>query len=322
MPTTLYPDEFEAHSADLHRGVDAPADTKLFFLIRKSVKEDATPVVLLHGYPQNHTLWYQVAPLLPLEYDVIIPDLPGYGNSKKEPSADGSWSNYSKRAMGNDIVHLIDEIYGEGKKFIACGHDRGARVCYRLGLDHPDRMLGINVQDIVPFTEVFDSLSRNRAAMLGTYHWIFLALPPPLPEQLISANPDLYIRHTIDSWTGTRFKGNFDENAMQSWILPYRNPRCVQGALADYRAGFRCDTMIEEEDRQNGRKLQVPVLQLCSIHLSSRQDVEGIWKRLVAEESLLTQARIGDDQTGHFLPVERHEEVATRLAEWLKKVII
>ena len=37
------------------------------------------PVLLLHGFPQTHHAWHQVAPLLAERFTVIVPDTPGYG---------------------------------------------------------------------------------------------------------------------------------------------------------------------------------------------------------------------------------------------------
>ena len=45
------------------------------------------PLLLLHGYPQTHAIWQQVAPRLAQDFHVICPDLRGYGDSSKSPSA-------------------------------------------------------------------------------------------------------------------------------------------------------------------------------------------------------------------------------------------
>ena len=52
------------------------------------------PVLLLHGYPQSHTMWHKIAPLLAENFTVVATDLRGYGDSGK-PSGDNEHLNYS-----------------------------------------------------------------------------------------------------------------------------------------------------------------------------------------------------------------------------------
>jgi haloacetate dehalogenase len=60
--------------------------------------------VLLHGYPQNHLTWRDVAPVLGEDHTVVVADLRGYGNSGK-PVPDTAGLVYSKRSMARDQVH-------------------------------------------------------------------------------------------------------------------------------------------------------------------------------------------------------------------------
>ena len=95
------------------------------------------PLLLLHGYPQTHTMWHKVAPLLAQDFTVVAADLRGYGDSGKiEGGPDHI--NYSKRAMAQDQVEVMDQLGFDS--FLLVGHDRGARVSHRLTKDHPQRV--------------------------------------------------------------------------------------------------------------------------------------------------------------------------------------
>jgi len=72
------------------------------------------------------------------EFDVIIPDLRGYGDSDA-PADDAAHTTYAKRQMAADIVALMDTLGLKAAHIL--GHDRGGRVAYRFALDHPDRLL-------------------------------------------------------------------------------------------------------------------------------------------------------------------------------------
>ncbi len=91
--------------------------------------------MLLHGFPQTHLMWRHVAADLAADHTVICPDLRGYGASDKPAETDGSV--YAKRTMAADIVTLARELGHD--RFALAGHDRGALVAFRAGLDHPRR---------------------------------------------------------------------------------------------------------------------------------------------------------------------------------------
>ena len=52
-------------------------ETSLY--VRHAGPEGAPPIVLLHGYPQTSAMWHGVAPILARSFQVICPDLRGYG---------------------------------------------------------------------------------------------------------------------------------------------------------------------------------------------------------------------------------------------------
>jgi haloacetate dehalogenase len=84
-PTSLFPSHFQAFITTLPQTKLDVGPTELFFLIKPAttVKTEANriPLVLLHGFPQNHSLWYLLVRELEFlsdsEVDIIIPDLPG-----------------------------------------------------------------------------------------------------------------------------------------------------------------------------------------------------------------------------------------------------
>jgi haloacetate dehalogenase len=127
-------------------------------------------VLLLHGYPQTHICWHEVAPrLVNAGFHVVLSDLRGYGDSDKPPS-DQTHQPYSKREMANDQALLMR--YLGHNKFHLVGHDRGARVAHRLARDFPGSVATVSFLDIVP-TEYMYTQTDQRFAT-GYYHWFFL----------------------------------------------------------------------------------------------------------------------------------------------------
>ena len=69
---------------------------------------EGPPVLLLHGFPETHLMWRDVAPLLSRRFTVVCADLRGYGRSGC-PTSDANHSSYSKRAMARDMVCVMHE---------------------------------------------------------------------------------------------------------------------------------------------------------------------------------------------------------------------
>src|SRR5687767_14292916 len=78
--------------------------------LHTAIAGQGPPIVLLHGFPQTHLMWRNVAADLAADHTVICPDLRGYGASDKPAGG------YDKRTMAADVVALAE----------ALGHDRFA----------------------------------------------------------------------------------------------------------------------------------------------------------------------------------------------------
>lgn len=224
--------------------------------IQLSVQEGGAgePLVLLHGYPENGLCWSRVAPAFGRRFRVIVPDLRGYGESDA-PADDAGHRTYSKREMARDIVALLAEL-----GFISAhvlGHDRGARVAYRLALDHPQAVRRLGIIEILPTSEYWAHWDANLG--MAAYHWTFLAQPAPLPERMIGADPVAYYDWTLASWTGAKSLAVFPEAALESYRAQARDPARVAAMCADYRAGATVDRALDEADRAAGRRIAAPL---------------------------------------------------------------
>jgi haloacetate dehalogenase len=103
--------------------------------INAAVGGEGPPLLLIHGNPLTHVSWHLVAPELARHYTVVVPDLRGYGDSSK-PDGGEDHAGYSFRAMGEDNFEVMRQLGFE--RFAVAGHDRGARVAFRMALDRPD----------------------------------------------------------------------------------------------------------------------------------------------------------------------------------------
>ena len=231
--------------------IDGPAG-KIF----ARVGGDGPPLVLLHGFPQTHAMWHKIAPTLARTHSVVCMDLRGYGWSAAPQSEGGAL--YSKRAMAQDVVAAMGAL--GHIRFGVLGHDRGARVAYRLALDHPGRVTQLALLDILPTLAMWEGMNAARA--LQVYHWTFMAQPAPMPEKLIQADPAGWLEHTIASWTRAKNLQLFAGAAMESYRSSFNDPARIHAACEDYRAGATLDLEYDRLDAAAGKTILSPALVL------------------------------------------------------------
>lgn len=258
------------------------------------------PLLLLHGYPQTHFMWHEVAPRLADKFHVVCPDLRGYGDSSK-PTGGRDHYLYSKRAMAQDMVEVMSS-FGYNEFFVA-GHDRGARVTHRMALDHPEKIKKACVMDIVPTYHMFKTTDQHFAT--GYYHWFFLIQPDGLPEHLISADPAYYLTEKLKRWSAPN--AVFTDEAVDEYIRCFSKPEAIHASCEDYRAAASIDLKHDKEDMI--KKVTCPLLVLWGAKgfVNRSYDVLQIWK----EHAEQVEGRSLD--CGHFLPEEASTAVCDEL---------
>ncbi|MCX4595788.1 alpha/beta hydrolase [Streptomyces sp. NBC_01549] len=216
-----------------------------------AVAGSGSPIVLLHGFPQTHLMWRHVAADLAADHTVVCPDLRGYGASDKpvDTSADGN--AYAKRTMAADIVSLARALGHE--RFALAGHDRGALVAIRAGLDHPEAITHLASLDVLPTLDMWDVMHGTGAAV--GFHLYLMAQPPGLPERMIHAAADVFFGHFLDVWT--RDPRAIPDEIRAAYLAASR--AAVPSIVADYRASAGIDVEHDRADRAAGNRLRMPV---------------------------------------------------------------
>ena len=251
------------------------------------------PLLLLHGYPQTHMMWGQVAGDLARDFTVIAPDLRGYGRSSAPPDTDDH-AAYSKRAMGRDAIALMRHFGFE--RFDLAGHDRGGRVAYRLALDRPEAIRRLSILDIIPTGEVWARADRRFA--LGYWHWSFLVQRHA--EALIALNPELFF-----------FQGRplGAANAYADYVACAKDPSVIHAMCEDYRAGATYDRLADQADKEAGKIIGCPVQVLWGGKgaLAAWYDTLAIWREWAPD------CRGQAIDCGHFIPEENPAETLAAL---------
>ena len=260
------------------------------------------PLLLIHGYPQTHVEWHKIAPRLAEKFTVVMTDLRGYGDSSKPPDGENH-ANYSKRAMAADQIEVMRALGFD--RFAVVGHDRGARVTWRLAVEHPESVTKAAVLDIVPLP--YSIMSREFATEY--WHWFFLIQPAPFPETLIGNSVEYFLRSRFGR---PGISGSaFTRDAVDEYLRCFRDPATIHATCEDYRAGATID--LEHAAADGGKKVECPLLVLWGQRgtVGRLYPVMKIW----GEHAVNVQGKALP--SGHFLPEEVPAETLSELLAFL-----
>ncbi|WP_170323494.1 alpha/beta fold hydrolase [Cryptosporangium phraense] len=272
--------------------------------LQTAVAGTGSPIVLLHGFPETHLMWRHVAADLAADHTVLVPDLRGYGDSDKP--AEASADTYSKRTMAADVVALA-KAFGHDR-FALAGHDRGALVAIRAGLDHPDTVTHLASLDVLPTLESWDVLRGVHGAV--GWHLYLMAQPAGLPEKMIAAVADEFYGSFLDQWAGN--SDAIPEDVRAEYLRA--SAAATPSIVADYRATAGIDVAHDTVDRDAGHRLAMPVTVLQQDWGAALGfDAEGIWSRWAADLDHRTTS------AGHFMAEEAPAEVVKAIRELLAR---
>lgn len=256
------------------------------------------PVLLLHGWPQTALMWRKIAPQLVDRYTIVCPDLRGYGDTDKP--RDG----YDKITMARDMHELMGAL--GHSSYALVGHDRGGRVGHRQALDYPAAVTRLCVLDIVPTHTVFAQADRRLAA--AYWHWFYFQAPD-LPEAMVSAAPEAFLRYILRSLS---FRTDaIEESMVLEYLRAFTLPGTIRATLEDYRAAATLD--FADDERDLDRRVSCPLLALWGEFgkMHDMFDVLATWRDkgdVVAGHAL---------PCGHFIPEEAPIDLLADLTSFL-----
>ncbi|GLQ51852.1 hypothetical protein GCM10010872_33010 [Dyella flava] len=153
--------------------------------------------------------------------------------------------------------------------------------------------------DIAPTLAMYEQ--TDEAFARAYWHWFFLSRPAPLPERLIEADPELYLRSVM----GSRHAGMapFTQEALAEYLRCLRLPGTARGICEDYRASAGIDLEHDRADRQSGRSLPMPLKVLWGEHGAVGRCFDPLQEWGQAARQLEGHAL----PCGHYIPEELPE---------------
>ncbi len=267
-----------------------------------------TPLVLLHGWPEFWYVYRKNIPTLAEHFDVIAPDLRGFGDTGKPGLPDPPSS--LPDALVEDLKGLVDALGVE--RFGLVGHDVGSFVMQGFARKYPERLTGLFF-----FNCAYPGIGRRWLEPDSVREiWYQTFNQQPWAADLVGRDRvtcETYIRHFLEHWAGE--SGVFDED-LEAWTDNFMKPGNLQGGFNWYIGINESRRRIMREGAPEMERIPVP-----SRFLWGARDpiLKSEWADRLGEyfsDFSFAEAR----EAGHFVPYEQPELVNREISAFFSKL--
>jgi pimeloyl-ACP methyl ester carboxylesterase len=286
-----------------------PLKTGVTLNVALAGEDSAPPVILLHGFPESHRTWREIAPRLDKSLFLIMPDQRGFAGSDRPEDVEA----YKGDLLVDDVFALADALAIE--RFTLVGHDWGGAIAWGAALRGDPRLTRlaiINAPHPVIFQKSLIESAQQRAA--SQYISAFRA---PGFEQIVKAQG---LGWFFDKTFGGEVDlANIPEAERQQYLAEWSQPGSLTAMLNWYRAASLIIpppglTMpIPEWLLKAVRKVEIPTLVVWGMKDSALLPIQLDGLDTLVDD--LTVVRIPD--AGHFAPWEAPDEVVAALEPFL-----
>ncbi|MEU5788202.1 alpha/beta hydrolase [Micromonospora purpureochromogenes] len=257
-------------------------------------------LVLLHGYPQCWRMWRRLLPQLATSYQVIAPDLRGFGGSDAPP--DG----YDKKTLAADVHGLLTGL-GLAGDIRLVGHDLGTMVAYAYAAAHPDEVSRLVLTEApIPDESVyaFPALSTAGPAL---WNFGFFNVANGLPEELVAGREALWVDRFTDSIMVN--KGSITADDIEEYGRHLSDP-------AHLRASFACFRAVGQDVADNAAYRETP-LPMPVLAVGAQASLGGTVADQVRRYAGTVTGQVIED-SGHWIFEERPVETGALLVTFLR----
>jgi pimeloyl-ACP methyl ester carboxylesterase len=208
------------------------------------------PLVLLHGWPEFWYVYRKNVPALAERFDVIVPDLRGFGESEKPGLPDPPSDLLD--VLVEDLKGLMDTL-GIGR-FGLVSHDVGSYVAQAFARKYPGRLLGLFF-----FHCVYPGIGKRWLDPDSAKEiWYQSFNQQPWAASLVGRDRTtcmIYFKHFLDHWAGR--PGLFDED-LDAWVDNFMKPGNLQGGFNWYIGIDEAKTGLWRHGAPELPKIEVP----------------------------------------------------------------
>ncbi|MPW08248.1 alpha/beta fold hydrolase [Paraburkholderia sp. CNPSo 3155] len=255
-------------------------------------------VLLLHGWPQTSWAWRRVIPLLSQQFDVIAPDLPGFGDSSKPESG------FDKKNVARKLHELVEGLGIE--KVAIVGHDLGGHVAYAYAAQWPEAVSHfVFAESSLPTFGQEEAMDVSRG---GSWHFGF-NMAGDISEALVEGREFLFVNHFVRRET----VGVFDPDSISNDdVNVYARALARPGALRCSFSYYRTLPLDRQDNLIWGKTpLSMPALSIGAQWGYGPASAQTL-RRVATNVS-----EIVFDDCGHYVPEEQPVKFAKALSEFI-----
>jgi pimeloyl-ACP methyl ester carboxylesterase len=182
------------------------------------------PLILIHGFPEDHTAWEGVVAELASQFTILVPDMRGIGRSRSPAGGP-----FDALTLSEDVRALAAQ-QNLDRPFVV-GHDMGGIVAYVLARAHPDAVSGaMLIENPLPGIAPWDEIAADPRVWHINFHQA-----EATPELLIAGREGAYFRRQF-FMTGMDEPALVDDRELRGYACAYRKPDQLAAGLGQYRA--------------------------------------------------------------------------------------
>jgi pimeloyl-ACP methyl ester carboxylesterase len=267
------------------------------------------PVILLHGFPESHRTWREIAPRLDGEFFLIMPDQRGYAGSDRPQELEA----YKGDLLVDDVFALADAL--SLKRFALVGHDWGGGIAWGAALRGDPRLSQLAIIN-APHPVIFQKSLIESADQRAASQYIS-AFRAPGFEQVVKAQGFPWFFEK--TFGGEVDVTEISEAEREQYLAEGSQPGAFTAMLNWYRAASLIIpppglTMpVPDWLLRAIRKVHVPTLVIWGMADSALLPVQLDGLDQLVDD--LTIVRLPG--VGHFAPWEAPGEVAAALGPFL-----
>jgi pimeloyl-ACP methyl ester carboxylesterase len=267
------------------------------------------PVIFLHGFPESHRTWREVAPRLQDRFFLVMPDQRGFAGSDRPQEIDA----YKTDILIDDIFALSDALGLD--RFALVGHDWGGAIAWGAALRADPRLTRLGIVN-APHPAIFQKSLIEDADQRAASQYITAFRAPGIDKMVKAKGFDWFFDTTFARHVDV---SKISEDERRQYIADWSQPGAFNAMLNWYRGAKvivpppGIEVPLPDFLLRDFPSVKVPTLVIWGMQDKALLPVqlEGLDK-LVDD---LTIVRLAD--VGHFAPWEAGGEVAAALQPFL-----
>jgi pimeloyl-ACP methyl ester carboxylesterase len=279
--------------------------------VQQGGAQGADAIVFLHGFPESHRTWREVAPALARDFRVVAPDQRGFAGSDKPEGVE----QYRTERIVEDLIALADALALE--RFTLVGHDWGGAVAWLAALKHPDRIARLVIVN-APHPLVFQKSLIEDSAQRAASQYMNAFRSPAMEQGIAAMGWESFYAKTFGSHADLSLVPAREKAA---YLAGWSAPGALTAMLNWYRASEIVVPRVGEEVAAPAwTEAPFPRLKMPTLVVWALGDKALLPVQLEGLDALIDDLRLVTiPDAGHFVPWEQPQTVIAAIRDFMSE---